>query len=188
MIKYFTILLTVMPFILNAQIWEENLLSQNPNATIEEKKIAFDSYREKVQYTKGNGYKPYARNLDFLLQRTSNGKDIPNGKLYTEWLKEKAKYENSKSNSNSNWIALGPINTPIILSNGKKRGNGRVNCIAFDPLDEDIIAFMTTNKEKLAKKNDKNCVIPSKYIDILTNSFTSYSEDFVIEYSKCLKN
>ncbi len=56
------------------------------------------------------------------------------------------------------------------------------------PLDEDIIAFMTTNKEKLAKKNDKNCVIPSKYIDILTNSFTSYSEDFVIEYSKCLKN
>ena len=47
-----------MSSILNAQIWEENLLSQNPDATIEEKKIAFDSYRQKVQYTKGNGYKP----------------------------------------------------------------------------------------------------------------------------------
>jgi photosystem II stability/assembly factor-like uncharacterized protein len=128
-----------MSSILNAQIWEENLLSQNPEATIEEKKIAFDSYRQKVQYTKGNGYKPYARNLDFLLQRTSNGKDIPNGKLYTEWLKEQAKYENNNANSNSNWIALGPINTPIVLSNGKKRGNGRVNCIAFDPLDVDVI-------------------------------------------------
>jgi photosystem II stability/assembly factor-like uncharacterized protein len=128
-----------MSSILNAQIWEENLLSQNPDATIEEKKIAFDSYRQKVQYTKGNGYKPYARNLDFLLQRTSNGKDIPNGKLYTEWLKEQAKYENNNANSNSNWIALGPINTPIVLSNGKKRGNGRVNCIAFDPLDVDVI-------------------------------------------------
>jgi len=139
MTKYFTILLTIMSSILNAQIWEENLLSQNPEATIEEKKIAFDSYRQKVQYTKGNGYKPYARNLDFLLQRTSNGKDIPNGKLYTEWLKEQAKYENNNANSNSNWIALGPINTPIVLSNGKKRGNGRVNCIAFDPLDVDVI-------------------------------------------------
>ena len=25
------------------------------------------------------------------------------------------------------------------MSNGKKRGNGRVNCIAFDPLDTNII-------------------------------------------------
>ena len=39
----------------------------------------------------------------------------------------------------SNWIAKGPINTPIILYNNKKRGNGRVNCIAFDPVDPNII-------------------------------------------------
>ena len=33
----------------------------------------------------------------------------------------------------------GPFDTPIILSNNKKRGNGRGNCIAFDPVDPDII-------------------------------------------------
>lgn len=56
------------------------------------------------------------------------------------------------------------------------------------PLDSDIIAFMTTNNEKVAKQNDKNCFIPSKYIDILTNSFPSYSQDFIEEYKKCLVN
>ena len=54
------------------------------------------------------------------------------------------------------------------------------------PLDEDIIAFMTTNEEKLANKDTKNCFIPAKYIDILTNAFPSYSEDFVFKYSQCL--
>jgi len=68
------------------------------------------------------------------------------------------------------------------------------SCITIDSsnadisLDEDIIAFMTTNEEKIAKKGDKNCFIPAKYIDILTNAFTSYSQDFVNEYSKCLKD
>jgi len=139
MIKYFTILFVLLNITSFSQVWENNLLLENPDATLEQKKIAFDNYREKVPYTKGNGYKPYARNLDFLLQRVSNGKRMPHGKLYTEWLKEKNKYENSNANSSSNWTELGPINTPIILSNGKKRGNGRINCIAFDPIDEDVI-------------------------------------------------
>ena len=54
-----------------------------------------------------------------------------------EWEKEKRKAP--KQTSNSNWTPKGPINTPIILANGKKRGNGRVNCVAFDPFNEDII-------------------------------------------------
>ena len=123
----------------NAQQWEDNLLEKNPNANYLDKKEAFDNYRKKVEYTKGNGYKPYARNLDFILKRSSNGEGIPNEQLYREWLKEKEKINNLKSTSNSNWIELGPINTPIILSNGKKRGNGRINCIAFDPFDKNII-------------------------------------------------
>tara|TARA_B110000438_G_scaffold74316_1_gene74414 strand:+ start:2105 stop:4651 length:2547 start_codon:yes stop_codon:yes gene_type:complete len=139
MTKYLTILITVISIATNAQVWEDNLLLENPEATIKEKKDAFDTYRKKIKYTKGNGYKPYARNLDFILQRTSNGSSIPHGKLYTEWLKEKEKQENNSSISSSNWTELGPINTPIILSNGKKRGNGRINCIAFDPIDENII-------------------------------------------------
>jgi len=123
----------------DGQVWETELLKQNPKADFIEKKDAFDKYRKQVKYTKGNGYKPYARNLDFILQRSSSGKGIPNAQLYREWLKEKIKIEKTKATSSSNWIELGPINTPIILSNGKKRGNGRINCIAFDPFDKDII-------------------------------------------------
>lgn len=53
-------------------------------------------------------------------------------------------------------------------------------------LDEDIIAFMTTNEEKLAKAGAENCFIPAKYIDILTNSFDNYEKEFINEYKKCL--
>jgi cation transport regulator ChaC len=55
-------------------------------------------------------------------------------------------------------------------------------------LDSDIIAFMTTNEEKLAKIGDDNCFIPAKYIEILTNSFSAYNNDFIKEYKKCLKD
>ena len=56
------------------------------------------------------------------------------------------------------------------------------------PLNSDIVAFMTTNEEKIAKKGDENCFIPVKYIEILTNSFSSYSDDFVNKYKECLKD
>ena len=55
-------------------------------------------------------------------------------------------------------------------------------------LDEDLIAFMTTNDEKIAKKEDENCFIPSLYIDILTDAFVNYSEDFVSKYKKSLED
>ncbi|RXJ97294.1 gamma-glutamylcyclotransferase [Malaciobacter molluscorum] len=51
-------------------------------------------------------------------------------------------------------------------------------------LDEDIITFMTTNEEKIAKKTNTDCVIASKYIDILTNSFENYDDEFVKEYKQ----
>jgi hypothetical protein len=120
-----------------AQIWEENLLKTNAKPTHAEKFEAFENYRKNVPYTKGNGYKPYAREMDFVNERVTKGNSfIPNA-LFIEWQKEK--YSNAKSIALGNWVSKGPINTPIILSNNKKRGNGRVNCISFDPIDENII-------------------------------------------------
>ena len=54
---------------LTAQVWEDELLKTNPNPTIEEKSQAFEEYRATHPYTKGNGYKPYAREMDFILER-----------------------------------------------------------------------------------------------------------------------
>lgn len=59
-------------------------------------------------------------------------------------------------------------------------------CVTNMKLDTDMITFMTTNEKKIAKSDDENTFIPSKYIDILTNSFSSYNEEFVEEFKKCL--
>lgn len=122
-----------------SQIWEDELLRVNSNPTVEEKGKAFEEYRATHPYTKGNGFKPYAREIDFILERTSNNNTFKPNALYIEWEKEQGKYANAKSSSTANWVSKGPINTPIIMSNGKKRGNGRINCITFDPVNPDII-------------------------------------------------
>ena len=133
------LLLSFFSLSLTAQIWEENLLKITSKPTATERFEAFESYRATHPYTKGNGYKPYARKMDFILERTSENNVFKPNALYIEWEKEQEKYANSKISSSANWIAKGPINTPINLNNNKKRGNGRVNCIAFDPIDENII-------------------------------------------------
>ena len=139
--KNYTIILliSVLSFSVKAQIWETNLLKLNSKPTTQEKFEAFERYRSSHPYTKGNGYKPYAREIDFILERKSDNSTFNPNTLFIEWEKEKKKYAHSKIISTANWTAKGPINTPIILSNNKKRGNGRVNCIAFDPNDQNII-------------------------------------------------
>lgn len=69
------------------------------------------------------------------------------------------------------------------------------SCITIDSSDvlnsnlkENIIAFMTTNEEKIAKKDDENSFIPAKYIDILNEGLEKYDENFVNNFKKCLKN
>ena len=121
---------------LHAQVWEDNLRKTNASPSIEDKINAFNKHRESIPYEKGSGYKPYARELDFVEKRVSNDRTFPHLALYNEWLKEKGKNEQA---SNSNWEPLGPTNVPIILSNGKNRGVGRINAIAFDPYDQDVI-------------------------------------------------
>ena len=135
----FLITLLFSTFSLTSQIWEDNLLKTTNQPSASEKFEAFENYRAIHPYTKGNGYKPYAREMDFINERiTTNSTFNPNS-LFIEWKKEREKYSSAKTTSASNWVSKGPINTPIILSNNKKRGNGRVNCIAFDPIDANII-------------------------------------------------
>ena len=134
--KIYTILIaTFFMLSLSAQIWEDNLIKKTGRPTISEKFEKFENYRKTHPYTKGNGYKPYARELDFITKRVADNSVFKPNALYTEW----KKYNNTKKTTGSNWIAMGPINTPIILSNGKKRGNGRINCIAFDPINHNTI-------------------------------------------------
>jgi hypothetical protein len=69
------------------------------------------------------------------------------------------------------------------------------SCIKIEPqnvigasLDDNVVAFMTTNEEKIAKDGNKNSYIPSKYIDILVEALKNYDNNFVTEYKKSLQN
>ena len=55
-----------------SQIWEKDLIKTNPSPSIQEKIIAFEEFKKTNSTGNTVGYNPYARELDFLLQRTIN--------------------------------------------------------------------------------------------------------------------
>jgi len=57
-----------------------------------------------------------------------------------------------------------------------------------EKFDSDLIAFMTTNEKKLAKRGDTNTFIPSKYIEVVKEALKDYSDDFVKEFEKSFQN
>ena len=80
----FSILLSTA---ITSQIWEKSILVENPNASLEEKYEAFKKYRK--TYPNVVGHKPYARNMDFIMQRKTNNSEFKQDQLYKEWLKVK---------------------------------------------------------------------------------------------------
>ncbi|MDN5088074.1 hypothetical protein [Aliarcobacter butzleri] len=55
-------------------------------------------------------------------------------------------------------------------------------------VQEDLIAFMTTNKEKIAKTGDNNTFIPKKYIQIVNEALKNYDEEFKDNFKETLNN
>lgn len=69
------------------------------------------------------------------------------------------------------------------------------SCITIESKDvidnnfsSNLIAFMTTKQEKLAKIGDINSFIPSKYIEVVQNALKNYDDNFKKEFEKSLKN
>ena len=54
--------------------------------------------------------------------------------------------------------------------------------------DDDLIAFMTTNDEKLAKIGDTNSFIPAKYIEVVKEGLKNYDDNFIKEFEKTFEN
>ena len=75
---------TFLSLSLSAQIWEEKLLETNKKATTAEKIEAFENYRLTNPYVKGNGYKPYARQIDFISERVSSNRPFKQNAFYVE--------------------------------------------------------------------------------------------------------
>ena len=54
--------------------------------------------------------------------------------------------------------------------------------------DDDLIAFMTINDEKLAKIGDTNSFIPAKYIEVVKEGLKNYDDNFIKEFEKTFEN
>ncbi|WP_198304443.1 hypothetical protein [Arcobacter vandammei] len=55
-------------------------------------------------------------------------------------------------------------------------------------LDDDLVAFMTTNEEKIAKIGDTNSFIPSRYIDIVKEGVENFPKEFQSNFENILKD
>lgn len=55
-------------------------------------------------------------------------------------------------------------------------------------LDDDLIAFMTTKEDKIAKIGQENCFIPSRYIQIVKEGVKNFSKEFQDNFEDIFSN
>lgn len=110
--------------------------SKSPNQTysIHEISKAFNDYWKNRDYTKkGSGHKPYKRWESYWLHLADENGYLPTAE--EQWKTYQNKQQGiGRSNPTSNWTALGPFTH--IAPGLRLPGQGRVNAIAVDPVDE----------------------------------------------------
>ncbi len=129
-----------------ASIWVDMMI--DPSANVFEAKQAFDIYWKqrdvsKKEITKGKGYKVFLRWQDFMKTRVlPGGIKVDAGIAVREIENFKKKNpQNTKSQSGA-WTAMGPTKVTGTVANGSYQspgGSGRINCIAFDPNNANVI-------------------------------------------------
>ena len=87
--------------------------------------------------TKGKGYKPFKRWEEFMVSRVYPHGILPPNQVWFE-SKKIAKTKSLKGTPTSSWSYIGPQNVPLDNS-GRPSGMGRINCVAFDPSNTNII-------------------------------------------------
>ena len=114
-------------------------MMQDPDVNFYSAQNAFYQYWEDRKIEKGSGYKPFKRWEAIMSTRVDDegNKPSPDRELKAV---QKMQASGILSTSSGNWIELGPRllpirNTPWSQANGL----GRVNCIAFDALDSNLI-------------------------------------------------
>ncbi len=120
------------------ETWVQMML--NPNSNFYDVQAAFYSYWKDKTIEKGKGYKQFKRYEEFMTPRV-----YPTGYLPNEIINEElSKFVNQKSQNKSaamagNWSALGPTTVPVNGLGYPAAGIGRVNCIRFDPQNNNNI-------------------------------------------------
>jgi len=117
----------------NAQPWLKEL--KNPDISVEgiddfkRIKKAFNQYWEGKTIPRGKGYKPFSR-WEWMMEQRVSDDQRQSIALWDAYM------EKSKADViDGNWEFLGPDTPPVDLSSGNIVGIGRIDCIAFHPLE-----------------------------------------------------
>lgn len=116
-------------------------MMQNKSANFYQIQKAFNDYWENKPYEKGKGWKQFKRWEYLMESRVDKNGNFPDpGMVWTEHLKFQQKYQSNASsksnNKSSNWTSLGPDSWNSI---GWNPGIGRINVIAVDPNNSNVI-------------------------------------------------
>ena len=135
--KSILILLFLLSFQMSfSQPWMNKVTSEKP--TFKEIQTAFYDYWKDRPIEKGKGYKPFKRWEWFTENRLLPNGDFPSSsitwdesnKYYSEKNAKKQFNTQKNSLSTANWTSSGPS-----TSAGGYAGLGRINCMAFHPID-----------------------------------------------------
>ena len=123
------------PDMANYPYWID--MMQDPSVNFFDVQNAFNTYWKDRPVTRSSGFKPFKR-WEYMMQESRifpDGTRRPADHIYNEYMKYIQTHPDARS-ENGNWTNLGPF----VLPDGKNyKGLGRLNAIAFDPEDPDII-------------------------------------------------
>ncbi|OQY27646.1 MAG: hypothetical protein B6244_09990 [Candidatus Cloacimonetes bacterium 4572_55] len=115
-----------------AQPWMRNIEKNDPN--FYEIQQEFEEYWQDRDPEKGKGWKQFKRWEWFMESRVDENGRLDAMSLWKGWQEKEELFRDKSTREDDHWTVLGPeAQVPI---NG---GAGRLNCIAFDPGDSDII-------------------------------------------------
>ena len=132
---FLPLFILIAPVKSTAQQWVEMMMS--PNANFYSIQSAFNEEWEGKSYVKGKGWKQFKRWENFWESRILEDGSFPTqSKVWNSYKRLLTKSLN-KSGGIGNWQPLGPFN--YISTDSWSPGTGRVNCIAEDPNNSNII-------------------------------------------------
>jgi photosystem II stability/assembly factor-like uncharacterized protein len=114
-------------------------MMKDPSVNFYEVQKAFNEYFKDREKGKGSGWKQFKRWEWFMEQRVyPTGKRLNHPQLWNEMMAFNKKYPQNSNRSNQNWEPLGP-STSVNVTGHWNPGLGRINVIARDPFDENIL-------------------------------------------------
>ncbi len=137
---FITMLILLGGYCISAQPWMYELSKKKSAGKINFYDIqkAFEEYWKNKEIEKGKGYKPFKRWEYFMEPRVSTSGKLPYSIIREELLKL-LNQSVTASVVEANWQFIGPDSVPKDINSDMGGGAGRINCIAFHPVDSNII-------------------------------------------------